>query len=110
MNSKIPTHILQVIQSRELSMPQKIMAFTMLMPNIPADPKHEDVYNQNIDLGYTIKRLVDEKRFVSMGLIRILSLRCLSSPRTLVPTLVHGVSVSIHDFDISQLIEFPYVL
>ena len=38
------------------------MAFTMLMPNIPADPKHEDVYNQNIDLGYTIKRLVDEKK------------------------------------------------
>jgi hypothetical protein len=62
MNSKIPTHILQVIQSRELSMPQKIMAFTMLMPNIPADPKHEDVYNQNVDLGYTIKRLVDEKK------------------------------------------------
>ena len=62
MNSKIPTHILQVIQSRELSMPQKIMAFTMLMPNIPADPKHEDVYNQNIDVGYTIKRLVDEKK------------------------------------------------
>jgi hypothetical protein len=62
MNSKIPTHILQVLQSRELSMPQKMMAFTMLMPNIPADPKHEDVYNQNIDLGYTIKRLVDEKK------------------------------------------------
>jgi len=62
MNSKIPTHILQVLQSRELSMPQKIMAFTMLMPNIPADPKHEDVYNQNIDVGYTIKRLVDEKK------------------------------------------------
>ena len=62
MNSKIPTHILQVLQSRELSMPQKIMAFTMLMPNIPADPKHEDVYNQNIELGYTIKRLVDEKK------------------------------------------------
>ena len=62
MNSKIPTHILQVLQSRELSLPQKIRAFTMLMPNIPADPKHEDVYNQNIDLGYTIKRLVDEKK------------------------------------------------
>tara|TARA_B100001769_G_C21851299_1_gene461431 strand:+ start:332 stop:571 length:240 start_codon:yes stop_codon:yes gene_type:complete len=62
MNSKIPTHILQVLQSRELSMPQKMMAFTMLMPNIPADPKHEDVYNQNIDVGYTIKRLVDEKK------------------------------------------------
>jgi hypothetical protein len=62
MNSKIPTHILQVLQSRELSMPQKMMAFTMLMPNIPADPKHEDVYNQNIDIGYTIKRLVDEKK------------------------------------------------
>ena len=62
MNSKIPTHILQVLQSRELSMPQKMMAFTMLMPNIPADPKHEVMYNQNIDLGYTIKRLVDEKK------------------------------------------------
>jgi|TARA_B100001741_G_scaffold289636_1_gene268600 hypothetical protein len=62
MNSKIPTHILQVLQSRELSMPQKMMAFTMLMPNIPADPKHEVMYNQNIDFGYTIKRLVDEKK------------------------------------------------
>tara|TARA_B100000405_G_scaffold13214_1_gene11171 strand:- start:822 stop:1061 length:240 start_codon:yes stop_codon:yes gene_type:complete len=62
MNSKIPTHILQVLQSRELSMPQKMMAFTMLMPNIPADPKHEVMYNQNIDVGYTIKRLVDEKK------------------------------------------------
>ena len=62
MNSKIPTHILQVLQNRELSMPQKIMAFTMLMPNIPADPKHEVMYNQNIDFGYTIKRLVDEKK------------------------------------------------
>ena len=62
MNSKIPTHILQVLQSRELSMPQKMMGFTMLMPNIPADPKHEVMYNQNIDVGYTIKRLVDEKK------------------------------------------------
>jgi|TARA_B100001142_G_scaffold298868_1_gene322371 hypothetical protein len=62
MNSKIPTHILQVLQSRELSMPQKMMAFTMLMPNIPADPKHEVMYNQNLDFGYTIKRLVDEKK------------------------------------------------
>ena len=62
MNSKIPTHILQVLQSRELSMPQKMMAFTMLMPNIPADPKHEVMYNQNIDVGDTIKRLVDEKK------------------------------------------------
>ena len=62
MNSKIPTHILQVLQNRELSMPQKIMAFTMLMPNIPADPKHEVMYNQNLDFGYTIKRLVDEKK------------------------------------------------
>ncbi len=62
MNFKIPTHILQVLQSRELSMPQKMMAFTMLMPNIPADPKHEVMYNQNLDFGYTIKRLVDEKK------------------------------------------------
>ena len=34
----------------------------MLMPNIPADPKHEVMYNQNLDFGYTIKRLVDEKK------------------------------------------------
>ncbi len=68
MNSKIPTHILQVLQSRELSMPQKIMAFTMLMPNIPDDPKHEEVYNQNMDLGYTIKRLVDEGKISINGL------------------------------------------
>lgn len=80
MNSKIPTHILQVLQSRELSMPQKIMAFTMLMPNIPADPKHEDVYNQNIDLGYTIKRLVDEKKIRLDGFDKDFKLKVTAEP------------------------------
>lgn len=80
MNSKIPTHILQVLQSRELSMPQKIMAFTMLMPNIPADPKHEDVYNQNIDVGYTIKRLVDEKKIRLDGFDKDFKLKVTAEP------------------------------
>jgi hypothetical protein len=80
MNSKIPTHILQVLQSRELSMPQKMMAFAMLMPNMPADPKHEDVYNQNIDLGYTIKRLVDEKKIRLDGFDKDFNLKVTVEP------------------------------
>ena len=47
--SKLPKDILRVLQDKELPMAKKMMAFNMLMPNLPADPKHTDAYNQNID-------------------------------------------------------------
>ena len=41
-------------------MAQKMVAFNMFIPNLPADPKHTDAYNENLKVGVTIKRLMDE--------------------------------------------------
>jgi len=66
--SKLPKDILRVLQDKELPMAKKMMAFNMLIPNLPADPKHENMYNQNIDkIGYPIKRLVDEGKISING-------------------------------------------
>ena len=54
--SKVPKEILRILQSPELSMPQKLVAFNMLIPNLPADPKHTEAYNDNLEVGNTIKR------------------------------------------------------
>jgi hypothetical protein len=58
--SQIPNDILRVLQDRELSMAKKMMAFNMLMPNLPPEPKHAAAYQENLKIGDTIKRLVDE--------------------------------------------------
>jgi hypothetical protein len=57
-----------VLQSPELPMAKKMMAFNMLMPNLPADPKHTQAYNDNLEVGNTIKRLVDEGKISINGL------------------------------------------
>jgi len=41
-------------------MAKKMMAFNMLMPNLPPEPKHAAAYEENLKVGDTIKRLVDE--------------------------------------------------
>ena len=51
---------MQVLQDKQLSMSQKMMAFNMLMPNLPPEPKHAAAYEDNLKVGDTIKRLVDE--------------------------------------------------
>jgi hypothetical protein len=66
--SQIPQDILRVLQSPELPMAKKMMAFNMLMPNLPADPKHTQAYNDNLEVGNTIKRLVDEGKISINGL------------------------------------------
>ncbi len=66
--SKLPIEILRVLQSPELPMAKKMMAFNMLMPNLPADPKHTQAYNDNLEVGNTIKRLVDEGKISINGL------------------------------------------
>ena len=58
--SKISPQIMQVLQDKQLSMSQKMMAFNMLMPNLPPEPKHAAAYEDNLKVGDTIKRLVDE--------------------------------------------------
>ena len=66
--SQIPNDILRVLQSPELPMAKKMMAFNMLMPYLPADPKHTQAYNDNLEVGNTIKRLVDEGKISINGL------------------------------------------
>jgi len=66
--SQIPNDILRVLQSPELPMAKKMMAFNMLMPNLPASPKHTQAYNDNLEVGNTIKRLVDEGKISINGL------------------------------------------
>lgn len=58
--SHIPIDILRVLQDKRLSMPQKMMAFNMLIPNLPADQKHTDAYNSNLEIGEKIKKLIDD--------------------------------------------------
>ena len=66
--SKLPKDILRVLQDKELPMAKKMMAFNMLMPNLPADPKHTQAYDDNLDVGRKIKRLVDEGKISINGL------------------------------------------
>ena len=58
--SKISPQIMQVLQDKQLSMAQKMMAFNMLMPNLPPEPKHAAAYEDNLKVGDTIKRLVNK--------------------------------------------------
>ena len=66
--SQIPNDILRVLQSPELPMAKKMMAFNMLMPNLPADPKHTQAYDDNLEVGRKIKCLVDEGKISINGL------------------------------------------
>jgi len=66
--SKLPKDILRVLQDKELPMAKKMMAFNMLMPNLPADPKHTQAYDDNLEVGRKIKCLVDEGKISINGL------------------------------------------
>ena len=58
--SNIPKHILSILQDKELLMDQKMVAFMMHMKTLPDDPKNDQVWEDNLDVGKKIKRLVDE--------------------------------------------------
>jgi len=45
--SLIPKDILPILQDKELSVAQKMVAFNMLMPDLPASPEHNKAYNEN---------------------------------------------------------------
>jgi len=36
------------------------VAFNMFIPNLPASPEHDQAYDDNLEVGRKIKRLVDE--------------------------------------------------
>ena len=65
--SRLPKNLLSVLQDKELSMPQKMMAFNMFIPNLPATPEHDKAYDDNLEVGRTIKRLVKEGKISING-------------------------------------------
>ena len=66
--SRLPKNLLGILQSKDLSMPQKMMAFNMSIPNLPATPEHTQAYDDNLEVGRKIKRLVDEGKVSINGL------------------------------------------
>lgn len=58
--SQIPKDVLRVLQDRQLSMAQKMMAFNLLIPGLPAEPKHAQAYEDNLKVGEKIKKLINE--------------------------------------------------
>jgi len=66
--SRLPKNLLSILQSKELSMPQKMVAFNMFIPNLPATPEHDQAYDDNLEVGRKIKRLVDEGKISINGL------------------------------------------
>ncbi len=66
--SRLPKNLLSILQSKELSMAQKMVAFNMFIPNLPATPEHDQAYDDNLEVGRKIKRLVDEGKISINGL------------------------------------------
>jgi hypothetical protein len=58
--SKLPKDLLGILQNKELSMAQKMVAFNMFIPNLPATPEHDQAYDDNLEVGRKIKRLVHQ--------------------------------------------------
>ena len=58
--SRLPKNLLGILQDKELSMAQKMVAFNMFIPGLPATPEHDQAYDDNLEVGRKIKRLVDE--------------------------------------------------
>lgn len=55
---KLPKDVLKIIQNRELSIEKKLLAYTLLVPNLPASPAHETACDTNLELGKIIKKLI----------------------------------------------------
>jgi hypothetical protein len=43
-------------------MSQKMVAFTMLMPTMPPDPKNDEAWNVNMGVGKDILKLVNDNK------------------------------------------------
>lgn len=65
--SKIPKDILKVLTDKQLSIPQKMMAFNLLMPGLDPEPKHAQAYLDNLEVGNTIKRMIEEGKLSIHG-------------------------------------------
>ena len=73
--SRLPKNLLGILQSKDLSMPQKMMAFNMFIPNLPAPPEHDKAYDEFLEIGRTIKRLMKGGKIRLDGLDRDFKLK-----------------------------------
>ena len=76
----IPVHIRRIIKDRELSMAQKMVAFMAFMPSLPADPKNDRVWEDNMKVGETIKKRIDEGKLSLNGFDEHARLRIVQEP------------------------------
>lgn len=76
MNS-IPKDVLQVLRNPELTPYKRIIAYTLLMPNLPTDPAHAGMWNANLELGKRIKELIENGTLTVTGM-KENSLLCIS--------------------------------
>jgi len=76
----IPVHIRRIIQDRELSMAQKMVAFMAFMPSLPADPKNDQVWEDNMKVGETIKKMINEGKLSLNGFDERARLRIVQEP------------------------------
>ena len=76
--SKLPKDLLGILQNKELSMAQKMVAFNMFIPNLPTSPEHDKAYDDNLEIGRKIKRLVDEGKIRIDGFDKNFKLKILT--------------------------------
>jgi hypothetical protein len=76
--SKLPKNLLGILQDKELSMAQKMVAFNMFIPNLPTRPEHDTAYDDNLEIGRKIKRLVDEGKIRIDGFDKNFKLKILT--------------------------------
>jgi hypothetical protein len=75
--SSVPKNVLHILQDKELSMAQKMVAFNMFIPNLPTSPEHDKAYDDNLEVGRKIKRLVDEGKIRINGFDKNFKLKIL---------------------------------
>ena len=67
MNS-ISNDILQVLRNRELTPNKRLVAYTMLVPGLPVSPAHALTWQVNLELGKSIKELIDKGTLTITGM------------------------------------------
>ena len=66
--NNIPSHVKHILQNKELSMSQKMMAFMAFMPKLPADPKVDQIWEDNEKVGVQILQLINDHKIQIKGL------------------------------------------
>ena len=75
--SKLPNNLLGILQDKELSMAQKMVTFNMFIPYLPTSPEHDKAYDDNLEVGRKINRLVDEGKIRINGFDKNFKLKIL---------------------------------